>query len=334
MHRQRQTINELIMDVRPTEAPPRLSELILKMKMKTRMKQMEKGTQFPQNFAGETIGEGCMAGLVDSHCHVLEDDYGAETAAVLERAARAGVTRMLVIGGDMRTSRHAVETAEKYASSGVFAAVGIHPHEAATVPSCSVEGKGIPEELRRMAEHPRVLAIGETGLDYHYEHSPRDQQQNSFREHIRLAAEIGKPLVIHGRESYDDLLRILCEERGEQIRAVVHCFSGTEEDASAFLEMGYFLSFGGPLTFPKNDALRALFRGLPLDRILMETDSPWLTPHPFRGKRNEPMHVRRVYEKAAEIRGIPFAEFAAVMGQNAAHLFEWGVEFVKGEGTC
>jgi len=298
-----------------------------------RMKQMKNERDFPQSTAGEERTVPTVPALVDTHCHVHADDYGAETAAVVERAAQAGVARMLVIGSDIRTSRLAVEAAEQFASSGVFAAVGIHPHEAATEPSCSVEGKGIPEELRGLAAHPRVAAIGETGLDYHYDHSPRDQQRNSFREHIRFSAEAGKPLVIHGRESYDDLRSILHEERGERMRAVVHCFSGTEDDARDFLEMGYFLSFGGPLTFPKNDALRALFRELPEERILLETDSPWLTPHPFRGKRNEPMHVRLVYEKAAEIRGVPFASFAAAMESNAARLFGWGTERTLGDRT-
>ncbi len=295
---------------------------------------MEKRRHFPQDIAGGRSGAPLSGGLVDSHCHVHEDDFGAETAAVVERAAKAGVRRMLVIGSDMRTSRRAVEAAEKFASFGVFAAVGIHPHEASTEPSCSVEGRGIPEELRKMSAHPRVAAIGETGLDYHYDHSPRDQQRNSFREHIRFAAETGKPLVIHGRESYDDLRRILREERGERIRAVVHCFSGTEEDARDFLAMGYFLSFGGPLTFPKNDALRTLFRWIPEEHLLLETDAPWLTPHPFRGRRNEPMYVRMVYEKAAEIRGVQFASFAAAMETNAARLFGWGGEPAEEERTC
>lgn len=284
---------------------------------------MKKERQGPQSIAEEERAAPGITPLVDTHCHVHADDYGAETAVVLARAVQAGVTRMLVVGSDIRTSRLAVETAEQFAASGVFAAVGIHPHEAATAPSCSVEGKGIPEELRELASRPRVVAIGETGLDYHYDHSPRDQQRNCFREHIRFAAETGKPLVVHGRESYGDLRRILREERGDRIRAVVHCFSGTEEDARDFLEMGYFLSFGGPLTFPKNDALRALFRELPEEHILLETDSPWLTPHPFRGKQNEPMLIRLVYEKAAEIRGVSFSSFAAAMEANAARLFGW-----------
>ncbi len=290
---------------------------------------MEKNTSSGQNAAGRkesaerAVREMDGAYLVDSHCHVHEDEYGPNVVAVVERAYKAGVKRMLVIGSDLPTSRRAVGMAEAYASYGVFAAVGIHPHEASTVPGCSVEGKGIPPELRKMATRPGVVAIGETGLDYHYDHSPREQQRTSFREHIRFAAETGKPLVIHGRESYDDLLRILREEKGERIRAVVHCFSGNEEDAAAFLEMGYCLSFGGPLTFPKNEPLRSLFRRLPKDRILLETDSPWLAPHPFRGKKNEPARIRLVYEKAAEVLGLPFAEFAGVVERNAARLFGW-----------
>ena len=295
---------------------------------------MEKRTDSLQQSGGYITNEVCGKALVDSHCHVHEDEYGTNVAAVFGRAASAGVTRMLVVGSDLPTSRLAVTTAESYAAHGVFAAVGIHPHEASSQPSCSVEGKGVPRAFRELAEHPRVVAIGETGLDYHYDHSPREQQRTSFRGHIRFAAETGKPLVIHGRESYGDLVRILREEGGEKIRAVVHCFSGTEEDALAFLDMGYFLSFGGPLTFPKNELLRDLFRRLPEERILLETDAPWLTPHPFRGKRNEPAHVRLVYEKAAEVRGVSFLEFAERVWDNAMRLFGWDAVRTRGEESC
>lgn len=264
-----------------------------------------------------------MFHFVDTHCHVHEGEFGADVSAVLDRAAKQSVRRMLVVGGDFPTSKMAVVIAERYASLGVFAAVGVHPHEASTVPCCAVEGKGIPDELRKLTASPRVLAIGETGLDYHYDHSPRDLQRAIFREHIRWSHADQLPLVIHGRESYSDLLHILKEEEGDKIRGVIHCFSGTERDAAAFLEMGYFLSFAGPLTFRKNESVRELFRTIPDDRILLETDSPYLAPPPYRGKKNEPAFVRFVYETAAEVKGISLEKMAWLVENNAERLFEW-----------
>lgn len=256
-------------------------------------------------------------GLADTHCHVLAADY-PDMSETFERAAAAGVARMLVAGSDLRTSREAVDVAERYSSFGVHAAAGVHPHEA-------VHASGrLPDGIRELALHPRVAAVGETGLDYYYDHSPRDMQRSCFLEHVRLAGEIGKPLIIHGRDSYDDLRAILREETGGAARGVIHCFSGTGEDAADLLDMGLYLSFGGPLTFRRSDVLRDLFRTLPEDRILLETDSPWLTPHPFRGKRNEPSFVRLVYERAAEIRGTSLERLAGAVFKNAALLFGWG----------
>jgi TatD DNase family protein len=255
-------------------------------------------------------------GLADTHCHVLAADY-PDMSETFERAAAAGVTRMLVAGSDLRTSREAIDVADRYSSFGVHAAAGVHPHEA-------VHASGrLPDGIRELALHPRVAAVGETGLDYYYDHSPRDMQRSCFLEHVRFAGEIGKPLIIHGRDSYDDLRAILRKETGGAARGVVHCFSGTEEDAADLLDMGLYLSFGGPLTFRRSDALRDLFRTLPEERILLETDSPWLTPHPLRGKRNEPSYVRMVYERAAEIRGVPLERLAAAVFKNAALLFGW-----------
>lgn len=266
----------------------------------------------------ETEALSAVAPLADTHCHVLPGDYGMELHEVMRRAAEAGVTRMLVAGSDLRTSREAIEIAIEYSSFGVYAAVGVHPHEAACF-----AGR-LPDGMSELALHPRVVAVGETGLDYYYDHSPRDVQRACFREHIRQAGKIGKPLIIHGRDSYDDLRMILGEECRGTVKGVVHCFSGTEEDAADLLRMGLYLSFGGPLTFKKNDDLRELFRTIPEDRILLETDSPWLAPHPLRGRRNEPSYVRLVYDRAAEIRGVPPERLAAAIFRNAAQLFGWG----------
>ena len=264
--------------------------------------------------------------FADTHCHVIEgrEEYTTDAGAVLQRAAKAGVARMLLAGSNIPSSTMAVATVEKYRDLGVFAAVGVHPHDASTVPSCSVEGMGIPRGLSDLAASPRVAAIGETGLDYHYDHSPRDQQKTSFRAHIRWSLESGLPLVVHGRESYEDIIRIFREEGASGTTGVIHCFSGTRADADFFLEAGYYLSFAGPLTFARNETLRELFSELPSDRILLETDYPYLAPVPFRGKKNEPALVRIVYETAADVRGISLDEIARTVSANASRLFRWG----------
>jgi TatD DNase family protein len=270
--------------------------------------------------------------LADTHCHVIEGRDGyADAEAVFARAAAAGVARMLLAGSTIPTSVMAVATAGKYSSLGVFAAVGVHPHDASSIPSCSIEGKGIPPELAELASSPRVVAVGETGLDYHYDHSPREQQKEAFRAHIRWSIESGLPLVVHGRESYGDIISIFREEGASATTGVIHCFSGTEEDAAFFLEAGYCLSFAGPLTFARNEGLRDLFRTLPADRILLETDSPWLAPVPYRGKTNEPAFVKLVYETAAEVRGVSLEELARTVSANAARLFRWGDPCAGGE---
>lgn len=270
--------------------------------------------------------------LADTHCHVIEgrNEY-ADAEAVFKRASDAGVARMLLAGSTIPTSALAVATAEKYGSLGVFAAVGVHPHDAASIPSCSVEGKGIPRELSDLASSPRVVAVGETGLDYHYDHSPREQQKEAFRAHIRWSLESGLPLVVHGRESYGDIISIFREEGASATSGVIHCFSGTEEDAAFFLEAGYCLSFAGPLTFARNGSLRDLFRTLPADRILLETDSPYLAPVPYRGKTNEPAFVKLVYETAADLRGVSLEDLARTVSANAARLFRWGDPCAGGE---
>lgn len=274
---------------------------------------------------GRNKSNSDIAYFADTHCHVIEGrrEY-KDAGAVFFRAASAGVARMLLAGSDLDTSALAVAGAAKYASRGVFAAVGVHPHEASSIPSCSAEGGPLPEKLRRLASSPRVAAIGESGLDYHYDHSPRDQQKRSFRAHIGWSLETGLPLIVHGRESYDDIIEIFKEEEAHKTSGVIHCFSGTEAQADFFIQQGFYLSFGGPLTFPKNDGLRSLFRTLPEDRILLETDSPYLTPVPFRGKKNEPAYVKLVYEEAARVRGVPLGDFARAVSRNAAKLFRWG----------
>lgn len=281
--------------------------------------------------SSNTTGNGLF--LADTHCHVIEGrrEY-ADAGPVLRRAGASGVARMMLAGSDIPTSALAAETAAKYASLGVFSAAGVHPHEASSIPSCSKEGGPVPQELKALASLPGVIAIGETGLDYHYNYSPREQQIASFRAHIRWSVESGLPLIVHGRESYPDIVQIFREEEACRGRGVIHCFSGTAGEAEFFLEAGYYLSFAGPLTFARNEGLRKLFRDLPPDRILLETDSPFLAPVPLRGKRNEPAFVRYVYEKAAEVRGVPLEDLARAVSANAHSLFGWGDPYDEGAG--
>lgn len=260
--------------------------------------------------------------FVDTHCHVHPGSYGGETEDVLRRAEEAGVFRLLVVGGREAENAMAAELAEGH-SGAVFASVGIHPHDASSLFAPSGEGERIFEEVSSLARRERVVAIGETGLDYHYDNSPREQQREGLRMHLRLAAELKKPVVLHCREACAPLLAILREEGDLPAGGVVHCFSGTRKDGAEFLEMGYYLSFAGPLTFKKNDELRQIFADLPEDRLLLETDSPYLAPHPFRGKRNEPAYIPFVYEKAAEVRGMSPGAMALLVRRNARRLFRW-----------
>ena len=268
--------------------------------------------------------------FVDTHCHVHAGSYGAETEDVLRRAKEAGLVRMLVIGGGEAENTLAADMAENYSTAGIYAAVGIHPHEASCLFAPSGQGERIMDEVSSLGRRERVIAIGETGLDYHYDNSPREQQQEGLRMHLRLAAELKKPVVLHCREACASLLTILREEGNLPAGGVIHCFSGTMEDAAEFLEMGYYLSFAGPLTFKKNDELRQIFSDLPEDRILLETDSPYLSPLPFRGKRNEPAYIPFVYEKAAEVRGMSLNAMALLVRRNAQRLFHWQDERAEG----
>lgn len=247
--------------------------------------------------------------LVDTHCHLdmLEDPDGA-----LARARDAGVTRVVTIGVDEATNESAVALAE--AHDDVWATVGLHPHDA------RLRTDALMARLAQLARAPRVVGVGEAGLDYHYDNSPREQQQAVFAEQIRLAHEIGAALVIHTREAWDDTFAILDAE-GWPPRTVFHCFSGGPAEAARCVEQGAVLSFAGVVTFRNADELREAARATPLDRIVVETDAPFLAPMPHRGKRNEPAYVRYTAQRIADEKGVSLEEVARATTENATRLF-------------
>ena len=249
------------------------------------------------------------AGAVDSHCHLFPLD--GEPAAAVESARRAGVQRMVCVGIDPETSHRSVELAESF--RGVFATAGMHPH---TADRLDHQAGGDIEEL---LANPLVVGVGECGLDYFRMHSPVEDQQRAFRLHVRWSREVDKPLVVHVREAWDDAVRILDEERAE--RVVLHCFSGDAETAVACAERGWFMSFAGNVTYPKNEHLRRAASVAPPHLLLVETDSPFLAPQPLRGRDNEPANAVAVAEELARVRGVDAAEMLQQTTANALVAF-------------
>lgn len=237
-----------------------------------------------------------MIELIDSHCHLDEERFDGDRDEVIRRARAAGVTRMITIGasGPMQANHDAVRISAD--NDGIYATVGIHPHNASSVTGAIIEA------LAELAGRPKVVAIGETGLDYYYDNSPREQQREALRLHARLARRVRLPLVLHLRDAYDDAAAILAEEGARDIGGVVHCFSGDRANARTFLDLGFDISFSGIVTFKNADELRAAAAMVPADRFMVETDAPFLAPVPYRGKRNEPAFVTRTAALIAEVR--------------------------------
>ena len=252
--------------------------------------------------------------ITDSHCHLDFPDFDGERDAVIARAHAAGVTRMVTICTRLRNEPAVRAIAEAHDS--VFYTFGIHPMSVAETPLITLE------ELTAIAAHPKCVGIGETGLDYHYTAESAALQQDSLRIHIAAARQTGLPLIIHARAADDDMARILSEEyRKGPYTCVMHCFSSGAELARAALDLGFYLSMSGIATFPKSQDLRDIFAAAPLDRILVETDSPYLAPKPFRGKRNEPAYSIHTAETGAEVFGISLPAFAAATQANFDRLF-------------
>ena len=251
--------------------------------------------------------------LIDTHCHVQMRQFASDRAAVIAAAFAQGIGRLIVPGTDVVTSREALNLAENYPGR-VFAGVGTHPHDASTL---------TPEALaeqRELARRPGVVAIGEVGLDYYRDLSPRDVQRDALIAQLGLARDLDLPVILHNRESHSDMIALL-RAHGSGIHGVFHCFIGGRSMASDALDLGFYLSFAGPLTYPRNQELRDVAAWAPADRILVETDSPYLSPQPLRGKRNEPQRVALVAQTLAQARRVSDEEIADLTTRNATTLF-------------
>ncbi len=255
--------------------------------------------------------------LVDSHCHLDFDDFADELPEVVARAREAGVGRMVSICTRPSRLDRTLAIAEQF--DEVFVGVGVHPHEAAA------EGHVTEDELVELSNHPKVVGIGETGLDYHYDHSPRDRQRSAFRTHIRAARRTGLPLIVHTREAEADTVEILTEEAAapgaQPLSGVIHCFSGTRWLAERSIDLGMHISFSGILTFRRSDDIRETARDLPLDRVLVETDAPYLAPVPKRGRRNEPAYVAHTAAVLGDLHGLSPEAIAAQTTETFFRLF-------------
>jgi TatD DNase family protein len=253
--------------------------------------------------------------LVDTHCHLDFERFDEDREEVVARAEAAGVTRIIVPSLDLENVHDVLALAERYRP--VYAAVGVHPN------SASDWEDGWLDRLRSLAAHEKVVAIGEIGLDYYWDRAPVSVQQHAFSSQLVLAAELDLPVIVHNREAGADVIRLLAESplSGRERPGVLHSFSAPWATAAAGLELGFFLGFTGPVTFKKADELRAIAVRVPLERLLVETDAPFLTPQPHRGKRNEPAYVRHVAGKLAEVHGCSLGELAAITTDNARHLF-------------
>jgi TatD DNase family protein len=253
--------------------------------------------------------------LIDSHAHIQGKEYVGEVEAVISRAREAGVDTVIAVGGagDMSSNTEAIALATFHPN--VYATVGMHPHDAKDV------GEEELNSLKELASRPKVIAVGETGLDYYYNHSPHDVQRRVFTRFIHMAREMALPIVVHEREAAKEAADLLRSEGGGQLRGVIHCFTGNYDAARAYLDSGFYLSFTGIITFKNADTLRDVVRKVPLERIFVETDSPYLTPVPHRGKRNEPAYVRFVAETIGNIKKLDVEEVARATTDNVKSLF-------------
>jgi len=255
--------------------------------------------------------------LIDTHAHIDGRDFQPDFAPMLERARAAGVGTIITVAADLESSRAAVDLAAGH--NHIYCTVGIHPHDAARVTDRCYD------TIRELAaRHDKVVGIGEIGLDFYRDRSPRDLQEKVFRHFIRMARELTLPVVVHDRDAHDRVMRILREEKADEVKGVLHCFSGDLEMAKRCVDMGFLISIPGTVTYPSNEGLRDVVRGVKIEHLLVETDCPYLAPVPHRGKRNEPAFVRITAEKVAELKGLSLADVARITTGNARRLFGIG----------
>ncbi|MBS4201470.1 TatD family hydrolase [Bacillus sp. FJAT-49732] len=251
--------------------------------------------------------------LFDTHVHLNDDQYAEDLDEVIARAKNTGVEYMVVVGFDRKTIQKALEIISEH--EFIYASVGWHP----------VDAIDMTEEdliwLEEVAAHPKVVALGEMGLDYHWDKSPKEIQKEVFRKQIRLAKKINMPIIIHNRDATQDIIQILQEENAEEVGGIMHCFSGSAEVAKQCLDLNFYISLGGPVTFKNAKKPKEVAIQVPLDRLLIETDCPYLAPHPYRGKRNEPSYVRLVAEQIADLKGLNLEEVAQITTANAKKVF-------------
>ncbi|MFC5714443.1 TatD family hydrolase [Thalassorhabdus alkalitolerans] len=251
--------------------------------------------------------------LFDTHVHLNADQFEEDVEQVIEKARGEGVRLMNVVGFDRKTIKGALSLADKY--DFIYASVGWHPVDAIDMTEDDLKW------LEELSEHPKVVALGEMGLDYHWDKSPKEVQKEVFRKQIRLAKKVNLPIVIHDRDAHQDIVDILKEEKAEEVGGIMHCFGGSLEIARECLKMNFHISFGGPVTFKNAKRPKEVAKEIPMDKLLVETDCPFLAPHPYRGKRNEPAYVKLVAEKIAELKELSLEEVAEQTTSNAKKLF-------------
>ncbi len=255
--------------------------------------------------------------LVDTHAHLDDGRFSKDLEQVVKRAKDTGVSSIITVGCDNLTSKRSIELANTY--DGVYATCGYHPHEA------KLAGPGELRQIEKLASSEKVVAIGEIGLDYHYDHSPRDVQKHIFAQQLDMAIRIGLPVIVHDREAHGDTMDVLQKRfSGTNIEypGVLHCFSGSYEMALACIDMGFFISFAGPLTFNNAKRLKSIGSCIRLDRVLLETDCPYLAPQPKRGRRNEPSYIKYIARELASLVSLPVEEIAKITTENAKRLFK------------
>ena len=251
--------------------------------------------------------------LIDSHAHLDDRRFDKDRDKLIKSFKKSGIDLIINPGADISSSIKAVSLSEEY--DNIYAAVGVHPHSAKEMDDSTVE------ILKSFTGRDKVVAIGEIGLDYHYDNSPRDVQRKRFIEQLHLAKEVNLPVIIHSRDAAGDTFDILKDAQDGSLEGVLHCYSGSVEMAREYIKLGFYISLAGPVTFKNSRVLKEVAKDVPLDKLLIETDSPYLTPEPYRGKRNEPIYVRYVAGTIAEVRGLAFEEVAKATSENAKRLF-------------